>query len=56
MAMIGPISSRAPSKRRVQRRQSFAQMALDVFHHDDGVIDDQTDREHDREQREQVDA
>ena len=54
--MIGPTSSRAPSSAAFDRRQSFAQMALDVFDHDDGVIDHQTDREHDREQGEQVDG
>ena len=29
-------------------------MTFDVFHHDDRVIDDETDRQHDREEREQV--
>ena len=29
-------------------------MALDVFHHHDGIIDDETDRKHDREQGEQI--
>ena len=42
-------------QRGVQRSQSFAQMALDIFHHHDGVIDHETDRKHDREQREQID-
>ena len=41
-------------QRGVHARQSFAHMALDVFDHDDGVVDDQPDRKHDREQREQV--
>ena len=40
----------------VQRRQSFAQMALDVLDHDDGIVHDQTDREHDGEQGEKVDG
>ena len=41
---------------RVHARHAFAHMSLDVFDHDDGVIDDQSDREHDREQREQVEC
>ena len=31
-------------------------MALDIFHHDNGVIDHQTDREHDREQGKEIEG
>jgi len=30
-------------------------MTVDVFHDDDGVVDDEADREHQGEQRQQVD-
>ena len=39
---------------RVQRRQPFADVALDVFHDDNGVIHHQPDGQHDRQQRQQV--
>ncbi len=43
-------------QRRIHARQSFAHVPLDVFDDDDGVVDDQPDREHDREQRQQVEG
>ena len=52
--MIGPTSSRALRMRGVVGRHPIAQMALDIFHHHDGVIDHQTDREHDREEGEEI--
>ena len=54
--MIGPISSRAPTQRGVRARHAFAHVTLDVLHHNDGVIDDQPDRKHDREQRQQIET
>ena len=38
------------------RRLAHLQMALDVLHHDDGVIHHQSDREHDGQQGQQVDG
>jgi len=38
----------------IHARHAFAQMSLDVFDYDDGIIDDQSDRKHDRQQRKQV--
>ena len=55
MAMIGPTSSRAPSSA-ASSGAALAQMALDVLDHDDGVVDHQTDGEHDGQQRQQVDG
>ena len=37
------------------RRHAFLEMAVDVLDHDDGVVDDEADAEHQREQREQID-
>ena len=42
--------------RRLERRQSFlAHQAFDVLDHDDGVVDEQADRQHHREHRQHVD-
>ena len=41
-------------QRRVIRRASLADVALDVLDHDDRVVDDQTDRQHDRQQGQQI--
>ncbi len=41
---------------RLKRRLAHMKVALDVFHHHDGVIDHQADREHDRQQGQQVDG
>jgi hypothetical protein len=54
MAMIGPVSSRAPRSAASNGRAALAQMALDVLDHDDGVVHHQPDGQHDGEQREQV--
>ena len=54
MAMIGPISSRAPTSAAFMRDIPSRNVALDVFDDDDRVVHDQSDRKHDREQREQV--
>ena len=37
------------------RRDALFEMAADVFDHDNGVVDDETDSEHKRQQREQID-
>ena len=42
-------------RRRLVRSLAHVQMALDVLNHDDRIVDDETDRQHDREQRQQVD-
>ena len=55
MAMIGPDAARAPPWIAASNgRLAHVQVALDVFDHDDGVVHDEPDREHDGEQREQV--
>ena len=43
-----------PDQRGLEWRAPFAQMAFDVFNHHDRVVHDQSDRQHDRQQREQV--
>ena len=40
--------------RRLARRQAALDVALDVLHHDDGVVDDDADGEHQAEQRQIV--
>ena len=42
--------------RRAERGLAVMKVPLHVFHHHDRVINNQTDREHDREQRKQVDG
>lgn len=44
-----------PANGGVEARHALAQMTLDIFHDDDGVIDDQPDGKNDREKSEQVD-
>ena len=53
--MMGPISSRAPSIAARNGGLPDLHVPLDVLHHDDGVVDDQADREDDGEQRQQID-
>ena len=40
--------------RRLQRRQALLQLALDVLDHDDGVVDDDADGQHQPEQGQHV--
>ena len=56
MAMIGPTSSRAASMAARNGDLPMLQVALDVLHHHDGVVHHQSDREHDRQQGQQVDG
>jgi hypothetical protein len=42
-------------ERRFQRRLALFHMPVDVLDHDNRVVDDQANRQHQREQREQVD-
>ena len=53
--MIGPTSSRAAVDRRLKRPFPGVQMPLDVLHHHDRIVHDESDGEHDRKQCEQVD-
>ena len=55
MAMIGPTSSRAALMAASNGFSPSCEVALHVLDDDDGVVDDEADREHDREQRQQVD-
>ena len=43
-------------QRGLYRRFSHAQMAFDIFYHDDGVVDHQPDGQYDGKQCQQVDA
>ena len=56
MAMIGAVISRHRLLGRLGRRElgMLLHHALDVLDHDDGVVDDDADGEHDREQRDRV--
>ena len=42
-------------QRGVDRRQTFAEMPVDVFDDDDGVVDHEADRQHQRQKRQQID-
>ena len=56
MAMIGPDQLACPDDRRVDSRSSLAHVSLDVLDHDDRVVYDQAHRQHDGEDRQQVEA
>ena len=55
IAMIGPTSSRRGRERRLERTLPSLEVPLHVLDDDDRVVHDEADREHDREQRQQVD-
>jgi hypothetical protein len=55
IATIGATSSRAASIGRRHGLLALVQVPLDVFHHHDRVVDDEADRQHDGQQRQQVD-
>ena len=42
-------------QRRLERRLALLDVAVDVLQHDDGVVDDQADRQHQGQQRQRVD-
>jgi hypothetical protein len=54
MAMMGP-PARAPPDRRLHRRHALLHVPVDVLDHDDGVVDHQPDRQHQRQQGQQID-
>ena len=54
IAMIGPVTSRIACCVAVARREPVRDVALDVLDHDDRVVDDDADREHEAEQRQRV--
>jgi hypothetical protein len=56
MAITGPAISRASPAARLVWRQSFLDMAVNVLHHHDRVIDHQADRQHHGKEGQQVDA
>ena len=41
--------------RRVERRHALLDVAVDVLHHHNGVVDHEADAEHEREQRQEID-
>ena len=55
IAMIGTASSRAPTEAASIAGMPLFQMALDIFDDDDRVVDDQTNRQDHRQQRQQID-
>ena len=55
MAITGPETSRIALKRASLRRHSFFDVMLNGFDHDNRVIHNQADREHQSEQRKRVD-
>ena len=56
VATIGPVTSFIARLAAVDRRQPVRDVALDVFHHDDGVVHHDADGQHQAEQRQRVDA
>ena len=56
IAMIGAVISRHRLLRRLGRREIrfFLHDAFDVLDHDDGVVDEDADRQHHREQRHRI--
>ena len=51
--MVKPISP-APLKAASQRLHAFLDIARDVLEHDDGIVDDEADRDRQRHQRQVV--
>ena len=43
-------------ERRIEGLHALLDVAVDVLHHDDGVVDDEADGQHQRQQRQQVDG
>ena len=54
--MIGPDQLARTDQRRLEPRLALAHVALDVFDHHDRVVDHESNRQHDSEDREQVQA
>ena len=52
--MIGPVTSLHRLARRLVGRQAELDVVLDVFDHDDRVVDDDADRQHEPEERQLV--
>jgi hypothetical protein len=55
MAMTGPETSSIALSGRVVRRQALLDVVLDRLDHDDGVIHDQADGQHQAKERERID-
>ncbi len=55
MAMIGPPNSRAALIAACMGAHPFVKVPVDVLDHDDRVVDDQTDRQHQRQEGQQID-
>ena len=53
--MTGTAISRAPASAALNGAHALLDVAVDVLHHDDGVVDDEADGEHERQQRQKVD-
>ena len=55
MAMIGPVTSRIALSVASRGTKARLDVALDILHHDDGVVDHDADGQHQAEQRQRVD-
>ena len=55
IAMTGPLTSSIALQGGFPRRQPMLDVMLDRLDHDDRVVDHETDREHETEERERVD-
>ena len=54
--MTGPAISRAPISAACAGAAALLDMAVDVFDDDDRIVDDEPDRQHHRQQGQQVEA
>ena len=54
--MTGPAISRAPISAACAGVQTLLDMAIDVFDNDDRIVDDKSDRQHHRQQGQQIKA
>ncbi len=54
--MTGPGNLARADQRRLRRALPLLDVAVDVLDHDDGIVDDQPDRQHHRQQRQQIEA
>ena len=54
VAMIGPVTSVMAARAACERRQAGFELPLDILDDDDGVVDDEADRQHHAEQAQHV--
>ena len=56
MAITGPVTSSIALTRSVVRRHSLLDVVLDRLDNNDGIVDDQSNRQHQSKQRQSVDG